>query len=214
MSIVAGIEDRRLGECYDSHMRHARIALLLITALASGSSLAQVYRWTDAQGRVHITDTPPPAGAKGVQKRSYPSAGSENSEPYALQMARKNAPVTLYSTPGCAPCAAARDLLNARGVPFKEVSVVDNAQIEEVTNAVGRNAVPSLLVGGSAQAGFEEGLYHGMLDAAGYPKTGVLPPRAQAEPTQSAPADSAAPAAQAPSGPYAPGARRQRQQKK
>ncbi len=190
------------------------MVLLLLLAAASELALAQVYRWTDAQGRVHITDTLPPPEAKDVQKRTYPSSGSERSEPYALQMARKNAPVTLYSTPGCAPCATARELLNARGVPFKEVSVVDNVHIEELTKAVGSNAVPSLLVGSSAQAGFEEGTYHTMLDAAGYPKTGVLPPRAQTEPSPAAPPESAAPAAQAPSGPYAPGAPRQRLQKK
>ena len=195
-----------------------RACIALVLALGAGAASAQVYRWTDEQGRVHITDTPPPPGAKSVQKSRAPAAGTgEGSEPYSLQAARKNAPVTLYTAPDCEHCGAARNLLNARGVPFKEVSVLDNKQIEDLKSAVGGNTVPSIVVGSAAQQGFEESLYHSMLDAAGYPKTGILPPRAQTEPKP--PTDSQAktekPAAQAepaPSGPYAPGAR-QRQKK-
>lgn len=198
-----------------------RAVFALALALASSAASAQqIYRWTDEKGNVHITDTPPPAGAKDVQKHRAPSASSApqsaESEPYAVQIARKNAPVTLYSTPGCEPCSAARKLLNARGVPFKEVSVVDDKQIEELKAAVGSNSVPSLIVGNTVQQGFEERTYHAILDAAGYPKTGAVPPRAQEEP-KAPPSESDAPppsAEPAPSGPYAPGAPRQRAQKK
>jgi glutaredoxin len=204
-------------------IRGACIAVF-VALLAGAASAQQVYRWTDERGRVHITDTPPPPGAKAVQKSRTPAASAgEASEPYALQMARRNAPVTLYSQPDCDACDRARKLLNARGVPFKELSVLTEKQIEEMKQAGGGNTVPVLIVGAAVQQGYEEGVYHSMLDAAGYPKTGVLPPRAQAEPKPPAPAPAAAqpekekPAAEAeeaaPSGPYAPGAGRQRQKK-
>ena len=194
-----------------------RAVFALALALAAGAASAQIYRWTDEKGKVHITDTPPPPGAKNVHTHRPPSAPQADSDrdPYVLQLARKNAPVTLYSTPGCEPCNTARKLLNARGVPFKEVSVVDDKQIEELKSAVGANAVPSLIVGSSVQQGFEEGTYHALLDAAGYPKVGVLPPRAQEEPKEPAlQSEETAPASAepAPTGPYAPGARRQRPQ--
>jgi glutaredoxin len=196
-----------------------RAVFALALALAAGAASAQIYRWTDEKGKVHITDTPPPPGAKNVHThrpaRAPQAAG--DSDPYVLQLARKNAPVTLYSTPGCEPCSAARKLLNARGVPFKEVSVVDDNQIEELKAAVGSNAVPSLIVGSTVQQGFEQGTYHAILDAAGYPKTGTLPPRAQEEPKAPSPhSDETEPASAelAPTGPYAPGAPPQRPQKK
>jgi glutaredoxin len=196
----------------------ARAVFALALTLAASAAAAQIYRWTDEKGKVHITDTPPPPGAKNVQKHRPASAPQAvDSDPYVLQLARKNAPITLYSTPDCEPCSAARKLLNARGVPFKEVSVVDGKQIEELKAAVGSNAVPSLIVGGTVQRGFEERTYHAILDAAGYPKSGVLPPRAQEEPKPPAPqSEETAPAATAPAptGPYAPGAPRQRPQKK
>ena len=193
-----------------------RTVFALAFVLAASAASAQIYRWTDEKGKVHITDTPPPPGAKNVQKHRPPSApqAAGDRDPYVLQLARKNAPVTLYSTPGCEPCSAARKLLNARGVPFKEVSVVDDKQLEELKAAVGSNAVPSLIVGSTVQQGFEERTYHAILDAAGYPKAGVLPPRAQQEPKAPAPQSEASPAEEAPTGPYAPGAARQRPQKK
>ena len=198
-------------------MLRLHCALAVLLAVASGAAFAQMYRWTDENGKVHFTDTPPPAGAKNVQKRrgtSYSSAAQpEPGEPYVLQEARKKSPVTLFSAPGCDPCGSARQLLNARGVPFREVSVVDEKQFDELQKTVGTSAVPSLVVGSAVQQGFLESAYHAMLDAAGYPKTGMLPPRAQTEPKSSS-AEAETPVTQAeeerPTGPYAPGAARQR----
>lgn len=187
-------------------MRHVLAAVLLSAAFAAN---AQLYRWTDANGRVHITDTPPPAGAKNIHKREggTGAAPAEGTEPYVLRELQKNFPVTLYSTPGCDACDDARKLLNARGVPFKEVSVGDQKSIEEVKRVSGASSVPVLLVGSTAQSGFEEGRYQRMLDAAGYPKAGILPARKQAEPQAVQPQAEVKPAPppiEAPRGPYAP----------
>ena len=188
-------------------MKLARWALALTLALSAAAAPAQIYRWKDEKGRVHLGDTPPPE-ARNVEKRGAARAADTVAEPYALQLARKNAPVTLYSTPNCELCSQARALLNARGIPFKEVSVVTESQNQELLAAVGTNAVPSIIVGTTVQRGLEEATYHRILDAAGYPKLGELAPRDQKEP-RPAPAQAEASAVEAPpSGPYAPGARR------
>ncbi len=187
-------------------MRPMIAALLCVAAFAAS---AQTYRWTDASGRVHYTNTPPPPGARDVQKHGKPATPAATDpdaagQPFALQQAMKNFPITLYSTPGCEACGEARKLLNARGIPFKEVSIVEDSQIEELKKAVGSNSVPAMVVGRTVQKGFEEGAYHRVLDAAGYPKTGVLAPRNQGEPAPVQPG--AAPvepvAEPAPAGPY------------
>ncbi len=193
-------------------MRSVIFAILLGAACAAS---AQLYRWTDDKGRVHITDTPPPPGAKNVQRKTFTDSGAVPAEgenlPYAVQIASKNYPVTLYTAPECDPCGAARRLLNARGVPFKEVSVVDASQTEELRKVAGSLSVPTVRIGSSVEKGFEEGTYHVLLDNAGYPRTGILAPRTQAEPKPAPPAPAGggeAPAAEdssAPSsGPYAP----------
>jgi glutaredoxin len=187
------------------------VAAVLLTALFAANA-QQIYRWTDEKGRVHLSDTPPPAGAKNIHKRGAGTGGDEaaadSAEPYALQLARKSFPVTLYSTPGCEACDDARKLLNARGIPFKEVSVADETTIEELKKVVGSTSVPALIVGSTVQKGFEEGTYQRVLDAAGYPKTGVLRVRNQAEPAPAAEprveVKPAAPAVEPVRGPYAP----------
>jgi len=189
-----------------------------LCAVALGAS-AQMYRWTDDKGRVHVTDTPPPASAKGVKRSETAPASPQSAaaEPFVLQQARTNFPVTLYTIPNCEGCDAARKLLNARGVPFKEVSVIENSQIEELQKAVGSNSVPAMIVGSTVQKGFEGSAYQALLDAAGYPKTGVLPPRNQAEPASpqaKLPEVKPAPQPELPTGPYAPGAPPQPAKKK
>jgi glutaredoxin len=184
-------------------MRLTITAALLATSLSAG---AEMYRWTDSSGKTHYTDTPPPASARDVERRNGAegnmSSGS-TAEPYALQLARKKSPVKLYSMPGCEACDAARSLLNARGVPFSEVSVDDADSAADLKKTVGSNSLPALVVGGKVQKGFEEGLYHRTLDAAGYPKPGALPTRSQTAPKPGDPAEE--PEEESPgSGPYAP----------
>lgn len=199
----------------------ARIVFALALAADAGSAATQeLYRWTDEAGRVHITDTPPPVGAKDVRKLK-PAAGGAPSKPaapapYVLDQAMKQFPVTLYTSPGCAePCASARELLNKRGVPFNEVQVWEEQGNEELKRLSGNNQVPTIKVGASVYSGFERSAYEGLLDSAGYPRTGVLPERAQAAPgrpegyvppeEREAPkAEPVKPEPQAPAGPYAP----------
>jgi hypothetical protein len=78
------------------------------------------------------------------------------------------------------------------------VRVVDEKQAEELRKAVGSLAVPSLRVGREVQKGFEQSAYHALLDTAGYPRTGILPPRNQAAPADKPPAKP--PAEQPPAG--------------
>jgi hypothetical protein len=96
-------------------MRSVIFAVLLGAACAAS---AQMYRWTDDKGRVHVTDTPPPPSAKAVQKKSFSGGGTAAADtaaqPYALQLAAKSFPVTLYTSKDCDPCGAARNLLNSR----------------------------------------------------------------------------------------------------
>lgn len=43
-----------------------RWLFFLVFAAAAGSASAQIYRWTDASGRVNFSNTPPPSGTKAV----------------------------------------------------------------------------------------------------------------------------------------------------
>jgi glutaredoxin len=212
-------------------MKRPVLAVLLLVACAAAH--AQLYRWTDDKGRVHITDTPPPASARDVQKRQASSAPAPagaaatpqpaGQVPFELSAAMKEFPVVLYTSPNCAEgCAYAREHLNKRGVPFKEVQVWNEETNEELKKLSGANQVPTLVVGSSVHKGYQRSAFDALLDSARYPREGLVPARAQAAPpppegyvsadslTQKA--EPVAPKAEEKPalGPYSPGAPRQR----
>ncbi len=155
-------------------MRTSLVAGLVLATLCS-AAFAQMYRWVDRDGRVHYTQTPPPADAKSVQKKALGagSAAPAAGLPYATQEAARKYPVSLYTTPDCgAPCDQARSLLVKRTVPFEEISVQRANEIENLKTISGGTKVPVLVVGSQKQAGFLEDAYSALLDTAGYPASG------------------------------------------
>lgn len=192
--------------------RHVRAAAFTaLAALFAVPAAAQMYRWVDKDGKVHYSNTPPPAAAKNLQARNLtPSVVESSQQPYAVQQAVKNFPVVLYTHADCKePCADGRKLLASRGVPFREVAVTDEKTQEELKRATGDNQVPVLMVGKQANRGYESEMWNAALDAAGYPKAGS--PAAQARiappPAPEAPAPKPVASKQAeatPLGPYAP----------
>jgi len=183
----------------------ARLAIMValgVAAIASTQTGAQqMYRWVDKDGKVHYTQNPPPRdAAKSVQQRRLnPGGPAEGAEqmPFAVRQAVTNFPVTLFTSTDCPRgCTEARELLNKRGVPFREMSVSDEASFDTLKKMTGDTKVPTLLVGQSATKGFEEGAFNSALDSAGYPRTSAftgkppaLPsPKPQAKPAAPAPA--------------------------
>jgi glutaredoxin len=185
------------------------VLLGIAGAAVAGAAVAQqLYRWTDENGRTHVTDTPPPPAAKSVRKVK-PQAGPAEGMPYVLQQAVNAFPVTLYTSPDCAePCGLARAHLGKRGVPFTEVQIREG--VDELKRVAGASEVPAIKVGGKVLSGFERGAYDGLLDSAGYPRAGVLKPAAPEATSQGEPAK---PPAASTKGPYAPGGTPQRVQK-
>jgi len=165
--------------------------LLIILLLACGATRADVYRWVDADGKVHFSDQPPPASIKQVEKKK--AAGGKPSDaplPYALQQAVNNFPVTLYSTDCGDACTQAHQLLAKRGIPYAELDATDpsiQAKLKKLTG--GALEVPVLKVGRNVLRGFAQGQWNTSLDAAGYPQTAVIPARPPARPVAKPAAD-------------------------
>ena len=140
---------------------------------------AQLYRWTDDGGKVHYTDTPPPAGARNVEKKGSArpggaESGSAAQQSYALQQATKNFPVTIYTSKNCGdPCTRGLAYLKKRGVPYTEKVVAKQGEIDELTKLAGAPSVPVMVVGVAIQKGYGEQSWSEALDTAGYPKAGT-----------------------------------------
>lgn len=67
-------------------------------------------------------------------------------------------PVTLYTTPFCGYCLAAKRLLTGKGVSYVEIDVSqDTTQRAEMTQrAKGRRTVPQIFIGAEHVGGFDE----------------------------------------------------------
>lgn len=174
--------------------RFAVVLAVLIAAMPAQA--AQLYRWVDAQGRVEWRDTPPPANAKKVEKRTIGGSVIETSTlPYSVQQAVRNFPVTLYISNCGEGCDKARAHLVRRGVPFTQKNPQDDVEAyKKLTN--GGMEVPLLFVGNERLRGYETGAWDTALDTAGYPRQPV--------PGYAAPKPAAAPAAKPPAAPPPP----------
>ena len=161
------------------------IAAALIALTLDGSQAQQMYRWVDKDGKVNYTQHAPPAGATNVQRRVMSAGTGQTGDlPYATQLAARNFPVTLFTTPDCgAPCSTGRDSLEKRGIPFEEVVVNDEKKVEELRRLAGRTQVPVLRIGKQVEVGFQPESWKSALDIAGYPASGPAVrsrPRAEA----------------------------------
>jgi hypothetical protein len=159
----------------------ALFCIFCMFAVYSAQS-ASLYRWVDADGKVHYTDQPPPSSAKKIEEKTMGSRPADDGQlPYATRLAAKNFPVTLYNS-GCGePCTKAREHLAKRGVPFIEKDAGRPEVQEELKNLIGTPEVPVLLIGKVIKLkGYEAGAWNAALDEAGYPKSAPPKPKAPA----------------------------------
>jgi glutaredoxin len=148
------------------------VFLLFCTQLAVAATM---YRWVDAEGKVHYTDQQPPESAKGVQKmRPAGIVEDTTPEPYAVRQAARKFPVVLYVSDCGEVCDKAREHLKRRGVPYTSKNPQEPEIAEALKKLAGGLQVPVLVVGSSVEKGYEAGAWDAALDAAGYPRSNPL----------------------------------------
>jgi hypothetical protein len=139
--------------------------------MLSNVQAAELYRSIDKDGKVHYSDTPL-EGTEDVEKLKVgKDPVSDENLPYETLRARQNFPVTLYAFPDCgSPCQQGRDLLNKRGIPFTEKSLVNKVEIDAFRKDSGDGNLPALKVGNAWLKGFQADQWSNELNFAGYPK--------------------------------------------
>jgi len=157
----------------------AGAAVLAAASLAPAAQAQQIYRIVGPDGRVTFSDKPPTdANAKAAPAPvvRLPSPGGASALPLELREPAGKYPVTLYTGPNCGPCGTGRALLAQRGIPFSERTVSTNEDIEALQRLAGDTSLPFLTIGAQQIKGFSDVEWSQFLDAAGYPRTSVLPP--------------------------------------
>lgn len=155
---------------------------LLIALAALGAShgvqAQTIYRIVGPDGKVTFSDKPPANAEQGkIAGTGVGASGGASGSglPYELRQVVSKFPVTLYTSADCAPCGPARNLLTSRGVPFSERTISTNDDIASLQRIGGDTSLPLLTVGGQKIRGFSDSEWTQYLDAAGYPKTSMLP---------------------------------------
>lgn len=162
-----------------SHQTSQKIRVVCAAALLmAGQVQAQtVYRVVGPDGKVTFSDKPPAASdqatATGAGGKPLGSGGA--ALPFELRQVASKYPVTLYTSSNCAPCGSGRALLSSRGIPFTEKTVGSSEDAEALQRIAGESSLPFLTIGGQQIKGYSDAEWTQFLDAAGYPKSSVLP---------------------------------------
>ena len=149
------------------------LGIAAITFAAGALAQTQVYRYTDADGRVVYSDRAPTGDVKNVQTKKLGANFISTSEPgFASALAAERYPVTLYTFSCGDVCQNAEALLNRRGVPFTIVNVSEAEGQTRLKAVASEGVAPVLTVGDKLiSSGYNEASWQAMLDQAGYPKT-------------------------------------------
>ena len=153
------------------------IALTFGALLSTAVSAQGVYRVVGPDGKVTYSDQPPPASTNARPVGGATAAASSGGAalPSDLRQPAGRYPVTLYAGSDCAPCDTGRNFLTTRGIPFTEKTVNSSDDIAAFKRLSGVSSLPMLAVGGQHLKGYSDSEWTQYLDAAGYPKTSVLP---------------------------------------
>ena len=150
-------------------MNAGRFALL-VALIAAPPAVADVYKWTDAQGGVHYSDSAPP-DTKAQQVRlkinsiQGPAVVSTLGPGNAAKAKDK---VRIYTAVWCGYCKKAKAHLAAKRVPYDEVDVEGSDGARREFARLGGRGVPVILVGNQRMDGFSADELDAMLAAAGW----------------------------------------------
>lgn len=159
-----------------------RAVAILVVGFVAGTpflpvSAQTVYRVVGPDGKISFSDKPP-ANINNATTQEARGNGTESSNqvlPFNLRQTVSKYPVILYTADNCAPCASGRTLLTSRGVPFSEKTVNTNEDGEALQRISGANTLPFVSIGGQQIKGYSDSEWTQFLNAAGYPKTSILP---------------------------------------
>lgn len=142
-----------------SHKRafHVNRYLIFVSLFFAGPAIAGVYKWTDAQGRVQYSDTPPPT-AKSTQLKLQSFTGTAQ----VSQATGADSGVTIYTTQWCGVCKRAKAFFAQNAVPFREWDVEKTEFGAIKFKQLGGSGVPLITVGTQKMAGFDEASFMAM----------------------------------------------------
>ena len=121
---------------------------------------AQVYKWTDANGVVHFSDTPPAKGKAAtvaidpyVPPDGYQAPGQAANTGTRQGAKRQALSIQMYATSHCPYCRCAREVFQSRGVRWQELDIEKSAAVNREFRSRGGTGVPLIFMNGERHVG-------------------------------------------------------------
>ena len=132
-------------------------ALLIVFSLIfiiTGLAGAELYRWVDKDGVVHLSDVMPRNARQNVVEHQREVESTRPAE------YRRGPKVELYITEWCPYCQMAREFFRSRGIPFTEYDIEkDKAAAARKNRLDKRKGVPFAMINGHRIHGYSPAAY-------------------------------------------------------
>ncbi len=136
--------------------------LIMLVSCLAASSWAEIYQWTDAQGKKHFSDKKP----QNQKVESFKGRAAVSFVGEGPSATRSKAKVRIFVTQSCPYCKKAKAFLRQRGTPFEELDVEASASADAEFKKLEGSGVPVILVGKQRMDGYDEaGLARLLLNA-------------------------------------------------
>lgn len=139
--------------------------LLLSLLIVSVSLSAEIYKWTDVNGKIHFSDIKPSnkkSNTVNVEINTYKSASFEIQDNKTVTKkvggkkttARKK--VIMYSTSWCGYCKKAKKYFKKNKISFSERNIETSKKARRQYDKIGGTGVPVIFVDRKRMNGFSE----------------------------------------------------------
>jgi glutaredoxin len=153
---------------------------LLVGVIFSGATIAEIYKWIDENGIIHLSDSPPQEIISTGKAELIPTFESDpqviqqperqtrkaRSNTYTvtptpqITKSHKTPKVELYTTAWCVYCRKAREFFRSRGIAFIEYDIEKDENAARRKNQLtDRRGVPFAVINGKRIHGFDQGAY-------------------------------------------------------
>ena len=142
------------------------LACLLLGSIPTFPTLAEIYKWIDAEGNVHFSDKKSATQqAKPVELKSsinsydgsslpkFETGAGKKKNRTVKSKSNKKLPrlrprqVVMYSTVWCGFCKQAKAYFRKKGIAFAEKDIEKSTQAKKEYKSLGGGGIPLILVG-------------------------------------------------------------------
>jgi len=131
--------------------------LVIILCIFTCTAFAEVYKWTDADGRIHFGDNPTKdqhAEEVTLKINSYEHVTVTDYVPAEPEEKNNKKHVIIYSAVWCGHCKEAKNYFRKNDIPFTEYDIEKDSTAKERFHEIGGKGVPIILVGNKRMDGF------------------------------------------------------------